>query len=387
MIVVVGGIKGGSGKTTVATNLAVIRAGEGRDVLLIDADDQETASDFTILRNERQAGTARYTSIKLTGAAVRTETLRLRGKYDDIVIDTGGRDTTSQRAALTVADILLVPFVPRSFDVWTLEKVAALVTEMRAANPELRACAFLNRADELAHSLLGRTGHAIEPLVRPLGYDWKIGVSIAASFAAREVFVSTMGTIYGVGDGSDDGMALAERLRAERNPKTGRPYCAPVVIKVADPNDPSGMAMVDKMYTPCPTQTYFTGGSDYLDESALDRWQGRAVLTALVQAEGHLADLAGDDHHWNGIHQGVGDARNRIGRAGARCDEDDAGLPGRAGIAFGGMGCSLLMPHEDVANPLLLEQGVIDRENGTARIAENDLHTEIAQRLDEDISS
>ena len=102
---------------------------KGRDVILIDADDQETASDFTILRNERQADASSYTSIKLTGAAVRTETLRLREKYQDIIIDTGGRDTTSQRAALTVADMLLVPFVPRSFDVWTLEKVGALVTE------------------------------------------------------------------------------------------------------------------------------------------------------------------------------------------------------------------------------------------------------------------
>jgi chromosome partitioning protein len=147
MIVVAGGIKGGSGKTTVATNLAVMRAAEGRDVLLIDADDQETASDFTILRNERLPGGAGYTSIKLTGAAVRTETLRLAGKYQDIVIDTGGRDTTSQRAALSVANVYLVPFVPRSFDVWTLEKVAALIGEMRAANPELVAVAFLNRAD------------------------------------------------------------------------------------------------------------------------------------------------------------------------------------------------------------------------------------------------
>ena len=51
MIVVVGGIKGGSGKTTVAINLAVLRASGGHDVLLVDADDQETASDFTILRN------------------------------------------------------------------------------------------------------------------------------------------------------------------------------------------------------------------------------------------------------------------------------------------------------------------------------------------------
>ena len=147
MIIVVGGIKGGSGKTTVATNLAVIRSAENRDLLLVDADDQETATDFTILRNERMDGAAGYTSIKLAGPAVRTQTIRLADKYQDIIIDTGGRDTTSQRAALTVADLLLVPFVPRSFDIWTLEKVATLVSEMQPANPKLKAYTFLNRAD------------------------------------------------------------------------------------------------------------------------------------------------------------------------------------------------------------------------------------------------
>jgi chromosome partitioning protein len=90
---------------------------------------------------------AGYTSIRLSGSAVRTETKRLKDKYEDILIDTGGRDTASQRAALSVADILLVPFVPRSFDVWTLEKVSELVGEMRTANPQLRAYAFINRAD------------------------------------------------------------------------------------------------------------------------------------------------------------------------------------------------------------------------------------------------
>ncbi|HUB33636.1 MAG TPA: hypothetical protein VMA31_11425, partial [Bryobacteraceae bacterium] len=114
---------------------------------LIDADDQETATDFTILRNERTEGNAGYTSIQLAGPAVRAQTQRLAGKYQDIVIDTGGRDTTSQRAALTIADLLLVPFVPRSFDIWTLEKVGALVGEMQPANPRLKAYAFLNRAD------------------------------------------------------------------------------------------------------------------------------------------------------------------------------------------------------------------------------------------------
>jgi ferrous iron transport protein B len=82
----------------------------------------------------------------------------------------------------------------------------------------------------LEHSALGHVGHAIEPLVRPLGYDWKIGVSIAASFAAREVFVSTMGTIYGVGDSdAATGTALRDRLRAERNPRTGRATYTPLI--------------------------------------------------------------------------------------------------------------------------------------------------------------
>jgi chromosome partitioning protein len=119
---------------------------EFRDVLLIDADDQETSSDFTQLRTEK-LGSAGYTCIRLNGSAVRSETLKLKGKYDDIIIDTGGRDTTSQRAALSVADLLLVPFVPRSFDIWTLQKMVELVEEMRQANPKLSVCTFLNRAD------------------------------------------------------------------------------------------------------------------------------------------------------------------------------------------------------------------------------------------------
>jgi ferrous iron transport protein B len=83
---------------------------------------------------------------------------------------------------------------------------------------------------QLEHSALGRVGHAIEPLVRPLGYDWKIGVSIAASFAAREVFVSTMGTIYGVGDAEGTGAGrLTETLRRERDARTGRLAYTPLV--------------------------------------------------------------------------------------------------------------------------------------------------------------
>ena len=207
MIVVVGGIKGGSGKTTVATNLAVMRALDSRDVLLVDADDQETASDFTMLRNERAAVDATYTSIKLTGQAVRTETRRLAGKYDDVVIDTGGRDTTSQRAALTVADLLLVPFVPRSFDIWTLEKVGELVGEMRVTNPELKAYVFINRADpagrdndEAAEVLQDTDGLVF--IDTPLGARKAFGNAAAQGLAVSELkprdakATQEIGTLY-----------------------------------------------------------------------------------------------------------------------------------------------------------------------------------------------
>ena len=191
MIVIVGGIKGGSGKTTVATNLAVMRASRGHDVLLVDADDQETASDFTILRNDRAAGDAAYTSIKLAGQAVRTETRRLADKYDDVVIDTGGRDTTSQRAALTVANVLLIPFVPRSFDVWTLEKVGELVAEVRTVNPDLEAFAFINRADPA-----GRDNDAAAEVLR----DTEGLLFIDTPLGARKAF----------GNAASQGLAVTE---------------------------------------------------------------------------------------------------------------------------------------------------------------------------------
>jgi ferrous iron transport protein B len=82
---------------------------------------------------------------------------------------------------------------------------------------------------QLENSALGHIGKVIEPLVRPLGYDWKIGVSIAASFAAREVFVSTMGMIYGVGEADETSVALRDRLRSEADPRTGAPKYTPLV--------------------------------------------------------------------------------------------------------------------------------------------------------------
>lgn len=148
MIYVFGGIKGGVGKTTVAVNFVQYLAdSQKKDVLLIDADDQETATDYTAWRDATLKGNLGYTAIKLTGDAIRAQMTNLKKKYDDIVIDTGGRDTRSQRAALIVADVYLVPFYPRSFDFWTVTKVQRLLDDIKTVNHKLNTYAFLNRAD------------------------------------------------------------------------------------------------------------------------------------------------------------------------------------------------------------------------------------------------
>lgn len=146
MILVVGNTKGGVGKTTLAVNLTIARALAGRDVLLVDGDEQGTAIGFTELRTE-QLGKAGYTAVSLHGAAIRTQTRQLAPKYADVVIDVGGRDTGSLRAALTVADTLLIPVQPRSFDLWAIDNIAVLVKEAREINERLRVIAVLNAAD------------------------------------------------------------------------------------------------------------------------------------------------------------------------------------------------------------------------------------------------
>jgi chromosome partitioning protein len=147
MIYTIGGIKGGSGKTTIATNLAVFLAKKKRDILLVDADDQESASDFTAFRNQALGGVLDYTAVKITGSDLNGQVKRMSEKYDDIIIDVGGRDTVSQRSALTVSNVALFPFAARSFDIWTLNKVNALLNEVLPFNPNLVSITFINKAD------------------------------------------------------------------------------------------------------------------------------------------------------------------------------------------------------------------------------------------------
>jgi ferrous iron transport protein B len=81
----------------------------------------------------------------------------------------------------------------------------------------------------LRHSFAGQVGHAVEPLIRPLGFDWKIGIGLIGSFAAREVFVNTMAVVYAVQSEDEEDMTpLRDRLRQETR-ANGKPVYSPLV--------------------------------------------------------------------------------------------------------------------------------------------------------------
>ena len=98
----------------------------------------------------------------------------------------------------------------------------ALLTFPKPENAEA------TQSEALAHSIGGRMGHAIEPVIAPLGYDWKIGIGLIASFAAREVFVGTMGQIYNIEDADEESEGLREQMRSERR-ADGTPLFTPLV--------------------------------------------------------------------------------------------------------------------------------------------------------------
>lgn len=80
-------------------------------------------------------------------------------------------------------------------------------------------------SEQLEKSFIGHAGQILEPVIKPLGFDWKVGIALCTSFAAREVFVSTMGTIYNIQDFDEEpaSTSLQEKMRAETNPETGLP--------------------------------------------------------------------------------------------------------------------------------------------------------------------
>jgi ferrous iron transport protein B len=110
----------------------------------------------------------------------------------------------------------------------------AKMDEVRAAGEAKLALATTPEAEELIvsetssqlleNSFIGIMGRGIEPVIRPLGYDWKIGIALIASFAAREVFVSTIATIYSIGGGAENDLTIREKLNQQIRPDGDKVY-------------------------------------------------------------------------------------------------------------------------------------------------------------------
>lgn len=144
MIVAVLNSKGGVGKTTTALNLAVGRAMEGRRVLAVEGDRQGSLVAAIAQREGRlpAVAAAQYAD----GQALRQQVGLAASVYDDVVIDAGGRDNACLRAAMLLADLVVIPFAPRAYDVWALDDMAALLAEARCVK-DVDAVCFVTMSD------------------------------------------------------------------------------------------------------------------------------------------------------------------------------------------------------------------------------------------------
>lgn len=145
MIVLIGGEKGGTGKTTLATNLAAMRVLEGRDVLLIDTDPQGSANYWVQSRDESKIN-PRVACVQKFGKGLAVEVKDLATRYQDIILDAGGRDSVELRSALVAVEKVYIPIQPSQFDIWTLNAMNVLVETAKGFNTQLQANVVISRA-------------------------------------------------------------------------------------------------------------------------------------------------------------------------------------------------------------------------------------------------
>ena len=143
-ITVFGGEKGGTGKTTLATNIAAMLALQGKDVLLLDTDRQGTASFWATVREE-EGIEPRVACVQKFGKGLPAQIRDLAQRYDEIIVDAGGRDSLELRYALGVADRVYIPIQPFQFEIWTIRQMDTLVEIAKSLNERLAAYVVLNR--------------------------------------------------------------------------------------------------------------------------------------------------------------------------------------------------------------------------------------------------
>ena len=160
MIITIGVEKGGTGKSTMATNLSVYLKQKGRDVVILDADKQSTTSYWMSTRDERDD----LKTIPVFAQTVKVDKIvkELYSKYEDVIIDVGGSADAALGDAMLVSDKIYMPLRPSQADLWTLDKMEKLIGISKAYNRKLEAFAFFNQAP--THPFIQETKDAKEYL-------------------------------------------------------------------------------------------------------------------------------------------------------------------------------------------------------------------------------
>jgi len=158
MVVLVGGKKGGTGKSTIATNLAALRVEKAghKNLLLIDTDSQGSTADWTYYRKE--SGKDGIECIQLFEKRIVTEIDSKAKRYEDIIIDAGGRDSKELRYSMTVADVMLVPVGASQYDLNTIVDIDELLEQVRTINPDLTCYVIINNFPNHAKLTEGEEG-------------------------------------------------------------------------------------------------------------------------------------------------------------------------------------------------------------------------------------